>query len=105
MIKKLSLWLIEHVSFLPWDVKQGVVFLYSILITIVATFVWHFADFNWQYLWQALAGIVTFGLPILAGIIALFTRKWNPWFWIPSVIGVVFGGFLMFLVFFAFGWA
>lgn len=106
MFKKINHWLIEHVDFWPWDEREGRVCLWFWFVTIVLTFVWHYTKWDWKYLWQGLAGISCFGTPILAAIIALIKRqKWNPWFWFPSVIGVVFGGFLMFIIFFTLGWA
>jgi hypothetical protein len=99
MFKKLNNWLSEHAFVWPWEGNAGVAHLWAMFVTIILTFVWHYAGFNWQYLWQGLAGIVTFGLPIIAGIKALVTKtKWNPWYWFPCAIGFVFGGLIMFIV-------
>lgn len=105
MFKKLSNWLEEHFPLWPWDEKEGPVHLWFIFITIVLTIVWHFAKFDWAILWQGLAGVVTFGLPALAGIIALIKKqKWNPWFWFPGVIGVVIGGLIAIVIGLICGW-
>ena len=95
MIKKLAKWLTEHGILWAWDEKQGVPHIWAILLTVASVVVWHFTNWNWQYLWQGLAGVATFGLPLLAGIIAVAKRdKWNPWFWFPIATGIVIGGFI-----------
>lgn len=106
MMKKLNEWLMEHFSLWAWDEQQGPVHLWSILITIVLTIIWHFANLDWAILWQGLAGIVTFGLPLLAGIIALIKKQpWNPWYWFPAVAGVAIGGIISIGIGLIFGWA
>lgn len=105
MIKRLSRWLVEHGWFWSWDEKQGIVHLWSMLLTIAAIILWHFKDWNWQYLFQGLAGIVTFGLPILALLIAAVKRKtWEPWFVFPAMAGMVIGSFVMMAVALVLGW-
>lgn len=105
MFRKLSEWLEEHGILWAWDVKQGVVHLWAMFLTIVFTVAGHFTGWDWTAYWQTLAGIVTFGLPLLAGIIALVKKqKWNPWFWFPAVMGMVIGGIVSIIIAFICGW-
>lgn len=106
MIRRLAKWLTEHGWIQAWNVREGMVNIWAFVLTIIGTFIWHYAKWDWQYYWQGLAGIVTFGLPLLAALIALVKRqKWNPWFWVPALAGMVLGGFLSAGLFRLIGWA
>lgn len=106
VMKKLSKWLEEHFALWSWDEQQGPVHLLAMFFTIVCTIVWHFTGWNWAIYWQTLAGIVTFGLPGLAGIIALVKKqKWNPWYWFPAAMGMIIGGMISIVIALFCGWA
>ena len=95
MFKKLSKWLEEHGILWAWDEKQGRVHIWAIFVTIALAMIWNCRNLNWAFLWQGLAGLVTFGLPALAGIIAIIKKEsWNPWYWFPAAMGVVVGGII-----------
>jgi len=104
-MKKLAKWLSEHFVLWPWDEKQGPLFLWFMFVIIGLTVVWHFLKWDWAIYWQSLAGIVTFGLPLLAAVIALIKKqKWNPWFWFPGAIGMVIGGLISIIIGLICGW-
>lgn len=106
MFKKMNAWLTEHFPLWAWDGKEGVVHLWAMFLTIILMIAWHFTGWDWAIYWQTLAGIVTFGLPALAGIIALIKKqKWNPWYWFPAAIGVVIGGIISIVIGLICGWA
>lgn len=95
MLKKLNSWLERFFPLWAWDEQQGPVHLLAIFLTIILTVIWYFTGWDWAIYWQSIAGLVTFGLPGLAGIVALIKKQpWNPWYWFPSVAGVVIGGFI-----------
>ncbi len=105
MMRRLSKWLGEH-TFWPWGEREGAAQIWAVFITIILTIVWHFARLDWAILWQGLAGVSTFGLPILAGIEALVKKhKWNPWYWFPVAMGVGRGGIISISIGLIFGWA
>lgn len=105
MFRKLNNWLDKYFPLWSWDSQQGPIHLLAIFITIILVFVWYFCKLDWVILWQSLAGIVTLGLPGLAAIISLIKKQsWNPWYWFPSLAGVIVGGIVaigLSLIFFA----
>lgn len=104
MMKKLNAWLTEHAPVWPWEGREGVVHLWAMLITFISFMCIGIFGLDAVLICAILCLGSCIGCPILAGIIALIKKqKWNPWFWFPCVIGVVFGGLFAMLICWVFG--
>lgn len=107
-MKKLAEWLQEHAVVPGESIKAIVAFIISLIVAAVTITL--FAAFGWrgrelEYLLGVLVLGACVGLPLFEALRALVTKtSWKPWYWFPSVVGVVIGGLLSMLLSWIFGW-
>lgn len=101
MMKKLNRWLNEHVSIWPWEEERaGVAHLWALFLTPILMILSCILFTDVTIPFQIIFGLASFAPPIVAGIIALITKKpWEPWYWFPIVAGAALGGILGCLIF------
>lgn len=94
-MKKLAKWMAMHLPVIGDGGKDTIAYIITMLVTFGLVILWFICKWNWQYLWQGLAGFVTFVPPLFAGVVALIKKeKWNPWMWFPCIVGVVHAGLI-----------
>lgn len=108
-MKKFAKWLVgAHFPVMGDGGKDTVWYLWCILIsaalmTLFGAMGWKCEEFVW------LCGILYLGAsvvpPIVAGIVSLVgIRKFDPWYWFPTIIGFVVGGIIAIMLGLVFGW-
>lgn len=106
-MKRLARWL-KSKSILQCSEEQIVLNFRCILASfLLLTLFFYFDWVGWQM--ELLCGILYIGgaflPPCIAQIISLVKKKpWNPWYWMPIVVGNSVGGFLSIVTCYFTGW-